>query len=201
MAFLALLVVAGVSTLIITAASASAGRIANRTEEQQVILTAQSITEILTDKFNGMQAKNLSSSEWSATFSDIPYGSFFTDSAKEILKNGSSSPQKKLDTEIRLTGFSGTELDGISIEIRLCMNKDKKPSGAPSALDFSKAKEAMTTICLVTAKKDGYSYSSTIVLSPDLHVLSATSGIEKISLRWYVSEITKGDFYHIADDS
>ena len=199
MAFLALLVVAVVSTLIITAASASAGRVVNRTEQQQVMIASQSVAEILADSYNAMDPVTMTGNEWVAVF-EVPYGSYFSDSAASILKNcAQPSPAADYSAVFSSDGEIPEDIQDVEVTVQLVMGKpgatlEKVQVSGGSTIVPDSVKESLGTVCVVTAEKGDNRYSTSIILAADVHGLTPLNrDVPKISLRWYVSEISKGD--------
>ena len=200
-AFLALLVVAVVSTLIITAASASAGRIADRTKKQQVMIASQSVAEVLAGSYQNFQPVSLTkeSGNWEGNDFQVVYGDFLKESAISIL-NGNVGEKIEISADVSFAAPIPVDLEDIDLTVRIIMNDDEKATepvsvgeGAQVTVIPDDTREALNVIMIVTAKEDDYSYSTSVLLAADTHGQSPKNGNPRVNLSWYVSEITKGD--------
>lgn len=187
-AFLALLVVAVVSTLVITAASASAGRIANRTKRQQLMLAANSAAELLANEYSHMTPvvyTKQSDGSWKAPELSVPYGNFLSKSVGEIL----IGPGEKSGTfPITFTDPPET-MEGITLSANL-----KMKGSAVNIGDYDTFREAFYTVLTLKADNGKDSYSISLILTPSVQERPGVDNRPSFSLQWYVGEITKGTF-------
>lgn len=202
-ALLALLVVATVSAVIITAAMANTGRVENRVEEEQLYLAAESAAEILSKDwdYNLGSAFVDKGTEWELYWSieggeseeekRIPFASYYHELAAAVL-NGTMPP----DNKEFLLEFNSEAKNFQNVTLLASLSAPKYQTASGKKLDKDKAAAEFNNLTVIeceiiaanSERTDLPQYSMVITLTP----VSQSPYDTTVYANWKVESIKQG---------
>lgn len=210
-ALLVLLIVAAISSIIITGALANTSRTENRVEDEQLYLAAESVADILSHDWHGNlycafvnKAGVNETPDWVLYWSSgdsketedgkevkvAPYSSYFEQFATKALYGQKSPFPKKFFASISAENFQGIET---TAELR---SPNYTADDTYNATGFPKP-EDMKVQCIITAKYKDASiniepYQMVITMTADVHNPDASLHDGRVAyINWYVSDIAQ----------
>lgn len=207
-ALLALLVVATVSAVIITAALANNGRVENRVEEEQLYLAAESAAEIVSNDwdYNLGRAFVYKDSGWNLYWSvegnseskpdeekiTVPFSQYYENLANAVL-NGTAPPADKTFS----LSFDEEAENFKNITLEATLSAPKYTEARGSVFSVKEAGDKFNTIavvtCDITAKYGGAEnimpYKTVITLTPMSAIMYENT---VIYMNWSVNNIKQG---------
>lgn len=182
LALFILLVCVTVTTLIISAAGTSFGRVSGRVAEEQSYIAAQSAADIIASNYSGMEL--IAAKEngiWTVSDNVLSFigGEYIKDSALSICSTGKAAGEVPLNLSFSsakdVTHFTGSDAD-VSVSGTMKM-----------AEDFS----ISCTITAVTGKSGNYTLSFTVPAAVMESELSPELSVKRVS--WGEARIERGD--------
>lgn len=201
-ALLALLVIATVSAVIITAAMANTGRVENRVEEEQLYLAAESVAEILSNDwdYNLGCAYFYKDTEWELYWEvegdkpeserTAPFSAYFHNLAKSIL-DGTEPERKEFSLEIN---DDAGNFDNISLSATL--SAPSYEAAPKKIMDIEEAKAQFNKYadidCEIKASYIGKDDISPYIIVIKLVPVTSFPYDRTLTTNWEVSSIKQG---------